>query len=158
MFHNPHVLYIFPYSVSLHSQSVQFLLTFYYFQSSLQIFVHTSLRHCNCFLCLILLFFVHHFTFFISYFVLCFFCLFFLLLCSPEFLHSIIMFPCIVFVSQMSLPAEFQLFFLAFPLFCPTHQVTQLASQNPGHLLSKHFLTACFLQFPPSYLWLYFLV
>ena len=31
-----------------------------------------------------------------------------------------------------------------------------LASQNPGHLLSKRFLTTCLLQFPPSYLWLYF--
>ena len=40
--------------------------------------------------------------------------------------------------------------FLAFPLFCPNHQ-------SPGHLLSKRFLTACLLQFPPSYLWVYFL-
>ena len=54
-------------------------------------------------------------------------------------------------------PSTFQLFFLAFPLFCPTYQILLLAFQCPGHLLSKCFLTACLLQFPPSYLWLYFL-
>ena len=32
--------------------------------------------------------------------------------------------PCLLFVSQMSLPVQFQLFFLAFLPFCPTHQVT----------------------------------
>ena len=79
------------------------------------------------------------------------------LLCSPKLSHSTTMSPCLLFVSQMSLPAQFQLFFLAFLLFCPTHQVLILASQNPGHLLSKCFLTACLLQFSPSYLWLYFL-
>ena len=64
---------------------------------------------------------------------------------------------CLLFVSQMSLPVQFQLFFLAFPLFYSTHQVTILASQNPGHLLFKRFLTTCLLQFSISYLWLYFL-
>ena len=77
------------------------------------------------------------------------------LLCSPELPHSTTMSPCLLFVSQMSLPVQFQLFFLAFPLFCPTHQVTHPSSQNSGHLLSKRFLTACLFQFPPSYLWLY---
>ena len=79
------------------------------------------------------------------------------LLCSPELPHSTTMSPCLLFVSQMSLPEQFQLFFLAFPLFCPTHQVTHPSSQNSGHLLSKRFLTACLFQFPPSYLWLYFI-
>ena len=79
------------------------------------------------------------------------------LLCSLELPHSTTMSPCLLFVSQMSLPVQFHLFFLAFPLFCPIHQVTHLASQNPGHLLPKRFLIACLLQFLPSYLWLYFL-
>ena len=79
------------------------------------------------------------------------------LLCSPELPHSTIMSPCLVFVFQMSLLVQFQLFFLAFLLFCPTHQVIHPCLPNPGHLLSKHFLTACLLQFSPSYLWLYFL-
>ena len=78
------------------------------------------------------------------------------LLCFFKLPHSITMSPCLLFVSQMSLPVQFQLFFLAFLPFCPTHQVTHLASQNPCHLLSKRFLIACFFQFPPSYLWLYF--
>ena len=48
----------------------------------------------------------------------------FFLLCSPELSHFTTMSPCLLFVSQMSLPVKFQLFFLAFLLFCPTHQVT----------------------------------
>ena len=79
------------------------------------------------------------------------------LLCSPELPHSTTMSPRLLFISQMSLPVQFELLFLAFLLFYTTHLVTILASQNPGHLLSKRFLTACLLQFPPSYLWLYFL-
>ena len=79
------------------------------------------------------------------------------LLCSFELPHSTTMSPCLLFVSQMSLPVRFQLFFLAFLLFFPIHQVPVIAFQNPGHLLSKRFLTACLFQFPPSYVWLYFL-
>ena len=74
--YNPHVLYIFPCSVSLPSQSVQFLLTFFCFQSSIQIVIRTSLRHCNCLLCLTFLFFVDLFSIFISYFIPCFLRLF----------------------------------------------------------------------------------
>ena len=80
----------------------------------------------------------------------------FFLLCSPELPHSTTMSLCLLF-SQMSLSVQFQLFFLAFLLFCPTHQVTHFCPQNSGHLLSKRFLIACLLHFPPSYLWLYFL-
>ena len=79
------------------------------------------------------------------------------LLCSSVLPHYTTMSSCLLFVSQMSLPVQFQLFFLAFVLFGPTHQVTILALHNPGHLLSKRFLTAFLLQFPPSYLLLYFL-
>ena len=46
-------------------------------------------------------------------------------LCSPELPHSTTMSPCLLFVSQMSLPVQFQLFFLTFLLFCPSHQVTR---------------------------------
>ena len=79
------------------------------------------------------------------------------LLCSPELPHSTSMSPCLLFVFQMSLPEQFQLFFLGFLLFCPTHQVTHPCLQNPSNLLSKRFLPVCLLQFPPSYVWLYFL-
>ena len=59
--------------------------------------------------------------------------------------------PCpIFFVSQMSFPAQFQ-------LFCPTHQLGHPCLPESWSLLSKRFLTACLFQFPPSYLWLYFL-
>ena len=44
---NPHLLYILLCSVSLPSQSVQLLLTFFCFQSSIQIVIRTSLRHRN---------------------------------------------------------------------------------------------------------------
>ena len=76
----------------------------------------------------------------------------FFLLSSPELPHSTTMSPYLLFVSQMLLPAQFQLLFLAFLLFFPTHQVPILASQSPAHFLSKRFLTACLLQLPPSYL------
>ena len=112
---------IFPCSVSLPSQSVQLLFTFFCFQSSIQIFIHMSLHHCNCLLCLTLVFFVYLFSIFISYFVPCFFCLF---LFFYALLNFLIPPPYLHFVSQMSLPVQFQLFFLAFLLFCPTHQVT----------------------------------
>ena len=46
------------------------------------------------------------------------------LLCSFELPHSTTISPCLLFVSQVSFPARFQLFFVAFLLFCPTHQVT----------------------------------
>ena len=45
------------------------------------------------------------------------------LLCSPELPHSTTMSSCLLFVFQMSLPVQFQMFFLAFLLFCPTHQI-----------------------------------
>ena len=47
------------------------------------------------------------------------------LLCFPELPHSTTMSPCLLFVSQMSLSVQCQLFFLAFSLFCPTDQVTR---------------------------------
>ena len=53
-------------------------------------------------------------AFFVSFFILC----------SFELPHSTTISPCILFVSQMSLPVQFQLFFLAFLPFFPTHQVT----------------------------------
>ena len=78
-------------------------------------------------------------------------------LCSPKLSHSTTMSPCLLFVSEMSLPVQFQLFFLAFLLFCVTHQITRPCLPESWSNLSKSFLTACLLQFPPSYLWLYFL-
>ena len=81
----------------------------------------------------------------------------FFLLCSPVLPYSTTMSPCLLFISQMSLPVQFQLFFLAFPLFYALISNPFFASQNPGHFLSKRFLTACLLQFPLSYLWIYFL-
>ena len=119
------MLYIFPCSVSLPSQSVQLLFTFFCFQSSIQIIICMSLCHCNCLLCLILLFFVFSF-FFLVFSSLILFHAFFTssLLCSFELPHSTTMSPCLLFISQMSLPVQYQLFFLAFLPFCPTHQVT----------------------------------
>ena len=51
--YNTHMLYIFSCSVSLPSQSVQLIFTFFCFQSSIQIFIHTSFCHRNCLLCLL---------------------------------------------------------------------------------------------------------
>ena len=115
------MLYIIPWSVSLPSQSVQFLFTFV-----------SNLAY--------KLSYAHPFAIATAFFALLFFSLyiflvFFLfcpmlslplsfLLCSPKLPHSTTMSPCLLFVSQMSLPVQFQLFFLAFLLFCPTHQVT----------------------------------
>ena len=79
------------------------------------------------------------------------------LLSSPELPHFTTMSPFLLFVSQMSFSAQFQLHFLAFLLFFAIHQVTHPCLPKSGHLLSKRFLTACLLQFPPSYLWLHFL-
>ena len=69
-----------------------------------------------------LLFFVDLFIIFISYFVPCFLCLFlfFHALLYSSFHHHV---SCLLFVSQMSLLAQFQLFFLAILLFCSTCQV-----------------------------------
>ena len=53
---------------------------FFCFQSSIQIAIHMALCHCNCLLCLTLLFFVYLLNIFISYFVPCFLCLFSFLL------------------------------------------------------------------------------
>ena len=120
--YNPHAQYIFPCSVSLPSQSVQLFFTF--FCSNL---VYKSSYACP-------------FAIATAFFALLFFSLYIFLvfsspicpmlslplsflLCSPELPHSTTMSPCLLFVSQMSLPVQFQLFFLAFLLFCPTHQV-----------------------------------
>ena len=55
------------------------------------------------------------------------------LLCSPVLPHSTTMSPYLLFISQISLPAQSQLFFFfIFPLFCPTHQVAHPHLQNPG--------------------------
>ena len=72
------------------------------------------------------LFFFSLYTFLLFSFLIlshAFFASFFSL-CSPELPHFTTMSPCLLFVSQMSLPVQFQLFFLAFLPFCPTHQVT----------------------------------
>ena len=64
-------------------------------------------------------------------------------LCSLELSYSITMSPYLLLVSQMSHSAQFQLFFLAFPLFCSTHQVTHpclLKSWSPP-VLSKIFFS-----------------
>ena len=91
-----------------------------------------------------LLFFVYLFSIFISYFVPCFLCLF---LFSYALLNFLISPLCLlVFFSFPKCHSQY-----SFSCFSIS------ASQNPGHLLSKHFLTVCLLQFPPSYLWLYFL-
>ena len=89
------MLYIFPYSVSLPRQSVQFIFTFFCFQSSIQIVICTSLCHCNCLLCLTLLFFVYLFSILISYFVPCFLCLFlfFYALLNSSFHHHVFLSP-----------------------------------------------------------------
>ena len=41
-----------------------------------------------------------------------------------ELPHSTTKSPCLLFVFRMLLPVQFQLFFLGFLPFCPTHQVT----------------------------------
>ena len=92
----------------------------------MQIIIRLSLCHCNCLLCLTLLFFVYLFSIFYLLFCPMLSLPLSFLLCSPEFPHSTTMSPCLLFVSQMSLLVQFQLLFLAFPLFCPTHQVTHL--------------------------------
>ena len=115
------LLYIFPCSVSLPSQSVQLLFAFY-LQSSIQIVIArpfaiaTPSLPYSSFLCISFLVF--------SSLILChaFFASFFL--CFSELPHPTTMSPCLHFISQMSLPVQFQLFLLAFLLFCPTHQVT----------------------------------
>ena len=50
---------------------------------------------------------------------------------------------------------SFSCFSQYFRCFVPLIRQPILASQNPGYLLSKRFLTPYLLQFPPSYLWLY---
>ena len=79
------------------------------------------------------------------------------ILCSLELPHSTTVSPCLLFVSQMSFPVQFQLFFLAFLLFCPTHSVTHPCLPESWSHLVKRFLTIFLLQFPPSYFWAYFL-
>ena len=138
------MLYIFPCSVSLPSQSVQLLLIFFCFQSSIQIFIRTSLCHRNCLLCLTLFFLCTSFY----YFHLLFYPMLSsppsFILCSSELPHFTTMSFYLRFVFQMSLPAQFQLFFLAFPPFSSTHQVTDSRLQNscslPFQLTIAHFL------------------
>ena len=124
MLQNSHVLYIFFCSVSLPSQSVQLLLTFFCFQSIIQN-PHThvpspsqlpSLPY-SSFLCRSFQYFHLIFCPMVSS-ILSF------LLCSPELSHSTTMSSCLLCVSQMSLLAQFQLFYLAFLLFYITYQVT----------------------------------
>ena len=86
-------------------------------------YARTSLRHRNCLLCLTLC--ISFYYFHLLFCPMLSLPLSFLL-CSFEFPHSTTMSPCLLLVSQMSLPAQFQLFFLAFLLFYPTHQVTHL--------------------------------
>ena len=149
--------YIFPCSVSLPSQSVQLLFTFFCFQSNIQIVIGMSLCDCNCLLCLTLLciletkllkkssnksetrvwcfsflsslvsnikFLVYLFSIFISYFFPCFLASFFsfyallnFLIPPPCLSLSLIHFPNVT-------PSTVSAVFLAFLLFCSTHQVT----------------------------------
>ena len=117
------MLYIFPCSVSLPSQSVKLFLTFFCFQSSIQIVIRTSLRHCNCLLYLTFLFFVDLFSTFISYFVPCFLCLFLFFYTLLNFLIPPPCLPVSFSFSKCHSQYSFSCFFLAFLLFCPTHQV-----------------------------------
>ena len=116
------MLYIFPCSVSLPIQSVQLFFTFFCFQSSIQIIICMSLCIATAFFALL---FFSLYTFLVFSFLIlshAFFASFFSF-SSFELSHSTTMSPCLLFVSQMSLPVKFQLLFLAFLLFCPTHQV-----------------------------------
>ena len=59
------------------------------------------------------------------------------LLCSPELPHSTTMSPCLLFVSQMSLPVQFQ-------LFCLTHQETHPCLPESWSTLRCCFVTHSF--------------
>ena len=86
---NPHVLYIFPRSVSLPSQFVQLLLNFFYFQSSIQIFICRSICYCNCLLCLTLLCKSFYYFYLLFYSMLSLLFLFFILSCTSSFQHYV---------------------------------------------------------------------
>ena len=111
------MLYIFPCSC-LPRQFVKLLLTFFCFQSSIQIFISISLEPSQL---PSLPYFVHLFTIFISYFIQCFLCLFsFILSCTSSFHHHVSLSP---FRFPNVTPSTVSAV-LAFLLFCPTHQVT----------------------------------
>ena len=116
------MLHMFSHSVSLPSQSVQFLFTFFCSKSSIQIVICTSLHYHNCLFRLIL-FFLYIFLVFSP---LILFHAFFTSFMLSSLLHFFISPPClpISLVCQMSLPAQSLLFFVAFLLLCSTHQVT----------------------------------
>ena len=109
-----------------------------------------SLHHCNWLVCLTLLctsFYYFHL-------------LFYLMLSSPLF-YALLYFlipPTCLLISFSFPKCPSQHSFSCFLHFCfvPFTRKPIFISQNPGHLLSKCFLTACLLHFPPSYLWLYF--
>ena len=118
------MLYIFPCSASLPSQSVQL------FSPSFVSNLAYKLSYACPFAIATAFFALHFFSLYIflvfSFLILSHVSLpLSFLLCSLELPHSTTMSPCLLFVSQMSLPVQFQLFFLAFLLFCPTHQVTR---------------------------------
>ena len=116
-----------------------------------------SLCHCNCLLCLTLLFFVYLFSIFIFYFFPCFLYLF---LFFYALLNFLIPPPC--FLSSFCFPnftpsTVSAIFFFSISAVLSHSSGNPKSSQNSGHLLSKRFLTVCLFQFPPLYLWLYFL-
>ena len=86
-----------------------------------------------------------------------FLCLF---LCFYALLYFLILPPCLP-ISFLLLKCHPQHSLSCFSqrlhYFVPVIRYPIHASQNPGHFLSKRFLTACILHFPPLYLWLYFL-
>ena len=68
------------------------------------------------------LLFVYLFSIFIFYFISCFFCLFsFMLSCISSFHHHVCLSP---FHFPNVTPSTVSAVFLAFPLFCCTHQIT----------------------------------
>ena len=127
------MLYIFPCSVSLPSQSVQLFFTFFCFQSSIQIVIRTSLRHFNCLLAL--LFFVYLFSIFISYFVSCFLCLF---LFFYALLNFLIPPPC--FPVSILFPKYYSQY--SFSCFFSISVVLSHSSGNPS-LPPRILVTSC---------------
>ena len=111
----------------------------------------------HCLLCLIFLFFVDLFTFLfliLSHaFFASLFC--FILFCTSSFYHHVSL---SLFCFPNVSPSTVLAVFLAFPLFYSSRQVTNpCIPESWSKRLFKRFLTACLLQFPPPYLWLYFL-
>ena len=151
------MLYIFPCSVSLPSQSVQLFFIYFCFQSNIKIIIHTSLCHCNCLLCLTPLFFVYLFSILISCFVPCFHCLFlfFVLSLTSSFHHHVSLSPFLF--PNVTLSTVSAVFLSISVVLFHSSGNSSLPPKNLDHLLSKRFLTACLSQFPRLYLWLYFL-